>query len=870
MTSGLPGREPDGGAVPPVGQLLLRLRVAAGLTQEELAERAGVSSRSVRDIERGRVTRPRLDTVRLLAVALELDPADRNRLQRAARARPPGSLPAARRPELRVGAPAGPAQLPSAVGGFTGRLEQLAALDAHLDPEHAAAGTAISVLSGPPGVGKSALAVQWGQRARHRFPDGQLYLDLRGWSAESPLRPAQALAQFLRALGVPGEDVPPGPDESAALYRSRLAGRRILVVLDNARSPDQVRPLLPGGPGSAVVITSRDALAGLVATDGAHPIQVAPLPDGEAIALLERMLGRERVAAEPAAAAELARLCGRLPLALRIAAARLRRQPVSGLAAYCRLLAEGDRMAELQIEGDDEAAVAKAFGLSYQALTPASRQLFRLLGLLPGRTVTVPAAAALADLPPEQARDALTELATAHLADVTGDGYLLHDLIRLYAADRCGRECTRSERRLALHRLMDHVLGLVSAAAAAAYPEMVRLPLPDHLDAADAAAGQPGFDSPEQALQWLDANGVELLGTAQAAQHAGHPAGWLIADALRGYVLLRPHAQHRAALPRTAQLAARTAGDLAGQASAELTIGQLASRQDRYQEAIQHLDRARRQAAEAGWVAGRAVATRSLGNTYRLAGDLGRAEPLLDEAARLHRELGSTDGEAAARYNLGMVAHERGDLEAAVRCYRLALRLQESGPQDVTAARASILVELGDAYRGLGRTGPAREVLTEGLQLARTLRDRARESYTLRCLAEMNRDLGDHELAGRQAADALAVARDAGDRRVQAQCLQTLASIDGRRGRPEQAARRHEEARRLAEETGDGYTAAEAQLGLALLELAAGDTGTARQHAGGALRAARAAGYRELQERAELVLDPAGDDRGEGPEAGRA
>jgi DNA-binding SARP family transcriptional activator len=328
-----------------------------------------------------------------------------------------------------------PAQLPSAAAGFAGRDSDLAELDALLAGR--SPGGPVVVITGTAGVGKTALAVHWAQRHRDEFPDGQLYVNLAGYAPAPPLPPERALAGFLRALGVPAERIPPEGDEAAALYRSLLADRRVLLVLDNARSPDQVRPLLPGGAGCLTVITSRDRLAGLAVREGARLLPLDVLCPGEALEVLAGVLGADRVGADPDAAAEVAALCAGLPLALRIAAAHLTRharQPMGGFAAQLRA---GNRLSMLSVAGDEQSAVRASFDLSYAALRPAARRMFLLAGLNPGGDLSARAAAALGAVPAGAARDALADLTEAHLMDEDVPGrFGMHDLLRLYAGDR--------------------------------------------------------------------------------------------------------------------------------------------------------------------------------------------------------------------------------------------------------------------------------------------------------------------------------------------------------------------------------------------------------------------------------------------------
>jgi DNA-binding SARP family transcriptional activator len=329
-------------------------------------------------------------------------------------------------------------QLPADVARFTGRGAHLRQLDRLLG-DHGAAPTApvITVIAGTAGVGKTALAVHWAHRLAARFADGQLYLDLRGHACGPPTRPVDALAQLLRAAGVAAAQVPAELAEAASMYRSLLADRRVLVVLDNAASPDQVRPLLPGSPTCLVVITSRNQLGGLIAKDGAQPLTLDVLGPDEAVALVGKIIGGHRTHAEPAAAAKLARLCAHLPLALCIAGANLASRPHQRIADFVAELAQGGRLAKLVVNGDEQTTIKGALDLSYQRLAAQERQLFRLLGLAPGDDVSAAAAATLAGITPEQAEPLLDRLAAAHLLEQRAPGrFAFHDLLRLYAADR--------------------------------------------------------------------------------------------------------------------------------------------------------------------------------------------------------------------------------------------------------------------------------------------------------------------------------------------------------------------------------------------------------------------------------------------------
>lgn len=389
-------------------------------------------------IDPGRETQVRFESV------LRGDPSlDQPHPDRALAARPAGPSAdgsAAAGGRTVTPGPAGtrrrPAQLPADVPGFTGRSRALGWLDQLI---RGASAPVTAVISGTAGVGKTALAVRCAQLAAGQFPDGQLYVDLHGWSAASPLRPAAALGQLLRGLGLPAAQVPPDPDEAASLYRSMVCGQRILVLLDNARDADQVRLLLPGAPGCPAVITSRSRMTGLIATHGAHRLDLPPLGDEDASALLGTMLGRRRAAAEPQAVRELARLCGYLPLALRIAAAKADSQPAVPISDCVAELRHVSMLARLQIDGDELAGFRVAIGHSYAALSPAEQRWFRRLGAAAHPDLTIGSIAELIGLPLDHARWLAERLAEAQLLQHAGSGrFRLPDLTREFARELDG------------------------------------------------------------------------------------------------------------------------------------------------------------------------------------------------------------------------------------------------------------------------------------------------------------------------------------------------------------------------------------------------------------------------------------------------
>ncbi|MFD5084952.1 BTAD domain-containing putative transcriptional regulator [Kitasatospora sp. NPDC058406] len=431
-----------------------------------------------------------------------------------------GPAPAARPPRTRQQVPR-PAQLPPALATFVGRRAELGALDGLADPAGSAGSVGaagIGVVTGGAGTGKTALAVHWAHQARERFPDGQLHVNLRGFAFGPPLAPDEALARFLRALGTDRERIPGTVDESAALYRSLLADRRVLVLLDNARNAEQVRPLLPGSAGSLALVTGRDGLAGLTACDGARRLVLDVLPQPDAVELLARIAGADRTRAEPRAAAELAAACGHLPLALGIAAGRLAERPHRTLVEHAAELRDAeDRFTALQIDGDATSAVRVAFDLSYRALQPTAQRLFRLLGLAPGNCVSTAAAAALSGSATAATRPVLEHLAAAHLLNPAGpDRYRLHDLLRCYAAERATAETGPADRAAARERLRSWYLHHAEAAARLLTPQRRRPPL----TAAGPWYEPPRFTTPAEARQWCESEHSYLSETVRyAAEH---------------------------------------------------------------------------------------------------------------------------------------------------------------------------------------------------------------------------------------------------------------------------------------------------------------------------------------------------------------
>jgi DNA-binding SARP family transcriptional activator/tetratricopeptide (TPR) repeat protein len=755
------------------------------------------------------------------------------------------------REELAQGGPSGPAlvaaQLPHDVPDFTGRVGDLARLDGLLSDAQIGRTVVISAIAGTAGVGKTALAVHWGHRVRDKFPDGQLYVNLRGYAAGMPMTPLAALAQLLRSLGVPAERVPTELDAAAAAYRSILAGRRVLVMLDNAAEPDQVRPLLPGDPGCLVVVTSRDRLSGLVAQDRAHRLVLDVLTPAEAYTLLRPIVGQSRVDAEPGAASELGRLCARLPLALRIAAANLADQPTRSIAGYIAELARSDRLAALEVDGDPHAAVRAAFELSLATLPPAAQRMFRLLGLVPGPEITVAAAAALAGCPAEDTRHLLDRLAAAHLIDRPAPGrFAFHDLLRLYAAQRGADQDTEPDRAAATGRLFAWYLHGADAAARHLYPELQRLPLPAEMGATPTTVV---FDGPGQANAWLNAERANLV---VAAAHGPRPVAWLLADATRGYFAAQGHHVDWLTMGEAARTAAVNDADLRGHAAAQITLGLAHRRMARPDAAIAHYTQACDLARQAGWRQGEAAALGSLASAHAEQGRHTPAADLYHQASDIYRRTGGRGGEAISHENLGVLYRRIGHLEKAAEHSRRALALYEEIGSD--SGRAYALNNLANVCQVQGHLDDALEHLDRSLRAHRLVGSRDGEVDTLSTMAEVHRTAGRYAEAIEHAETALALARQVDLRRAQADILDTLGTTHERLGDHQQAIEHHRNAHKLAQEVGYLNGEAKALAGTAAALLGMGALDEAAATAEQAIALAEPAGFPIPKELATATL----------------
>lgn len=649
-----------------------------------------------------------------------------------------------------------PHQLPTVVGHFIGRVNALKTLSQMADGGGQPGGaTVIAVIGGGAGIGKTTLAVHWAHQNMDRFPDGQLYINLRGFDpAGTPLDVTAALRVLLNGLRIPQDRIPVGMAEQCALYRSVLSGHRILIVLDNARSAGQVRPLLPASAGCMVLVTSRHQLLGLAACEGAESLTLDLLSGSEARELLARRLGDGRLDAEPDAATRVIDLCARLPLALNIAAARAGAKPDFPLAVLADQLSHArDRLTALDT-GDAAASVRAALSWSYHTLAVPAARMFQLLTVHPGPAITVPTAASLAAVSHLQAREAVAELTQSHLLTEHAPGRYAfdNDLVGVYAKELAHTECPDVERRAALRRVLDHYL---YAAHSAAYlldpdkewappvpPRAGLLPEPhpdvrhalDWLDAehsvllaVTARAAEAGFD--EHAWQltltvanllgghrhWHDLADTLALGL-EVTRRLGNRDGEALAHRYLGLTLASLAAYRDAYTHLGRALAlARQCGDPAGQADAHLGISFALSQQGHHRQALGQARRALAVAEATGDRVAQARTRNATGFYSCLLGYHRQALVSCQQALDLLRTVGSRDGEGAAWHNLGLIHQRLGQHRAAIACFTRALDLFHIAHD--RHRQADTLLRLGNSLQNAGESGYAHDTRHQALAI---------------------------------------------------------------------------------------------------------------------------------------------------------
>ncbi|MEV0713790.1 BTAD domain-containing putative transcriptional regulator [Asanoa sp. NPDC050611] len=637
-----------------------------------------------------------------------------------------------------------PRQLPAEVSGFAGRAGELDLLHQVLEAHESGmvSGSTILVVSGMAGIGKTALATYWARRVADRFPDGQLWLDLRGYDGRAPATPQQSIASILGALGVPAADLPCGLDEQVGLYRSVLDGRRVLLVLDNANDVDQVLPLLPGEARAFVLITSRSDLAPLVALEGAHAIQLGPLAREDARRMLEPRLGRDRMRAEPGAVDRIIENCYGLPLALAIVAARAVGRPHFPLAAIDRQLASVENPLDRFVDPNAALDVRAVLSWSYRSLTPPTAHLFRYLALHPTADVSVPAASSLVGAPGPRTRVLLGELAAAHLiSEAVPDRYVTHDLLRAYADELVARD-PAEERSTAVRRMLEWFARTSLNARPLLQPSNARVDLAERADAAPSLA----FHDERAAREWYESERNNLFAAVDLAYAQGFDdlcwriayATWVFHHLIGAWDdLLRTH--------ETGLRAARRLGDRSAQA--QLLAG--------------------------------------MGIAYRATGDPGRSIETHRQALELFSAAGDEVGTASALSNLCAAYRDAGDLRQSLECGRAAYELDvatgERGNMAIT------LVQIGATLTAADRPGEALLHLSGALRLFRELGHRRGEARGLQLAATARMALGHEQEAIANYRTAIIIYRELGDRWYQAQLLTAMGDALSAGGRGDQA-----------------------------------------------------------------------------------
>lgn len=785
-------------------------RRRVGVTQEELADRSGLSLRSISKIEGGRIIRPRPATVRLLASAFGLTGADLDAFRRAAAGEDP-------EPSTRPGPV--PRQLPAPAPAFTGRTLEFAVLDWVSDGSD----VAIAAIDGMPGVGKTALAVHWAHRAVDRYPDGQVFVDLRGSATDpAPVDPAEALDRMLLGIGVPSGRIPATLDDRAGLWRSETAGKRMLILLDDVTSPGQVQPLVPGAQGSMVLVTSRRRLTGM---DSTRTVSLDVLPVADAVALLARTAARDGLVNRPGdASVEIVELCGRLPLAIRVAGARLRAHPSWELTDLAgRLRDQPERLAALT---DGTRSVAAALELSYRQLSAGPRRLYRLLGLHPGPDADPYTAAALADLTVAQAERNLEELHTAHLTqEPAALRYAFHNLVRAHAAGAAARDETVLARRAAISRLLDHLLRTASVAADTAYPKR----RPSRFRTPATGTPAPDLVDRDRAVAWLDVETPNLLAAAEHAARHGWPE-----HALHLSTLLPAHLHTRGrygdleSLRRAALGAAQASGDRASESDALNGLGWAHWLQGRYEQALVQFTPALRIARTAGHRDGETEALVGLGWGLQRRARYEPAAAHFTQALQNARTMGNRKRELEALNGLGWTHWMQGLYRHAHAVFTAALQVaRAAGDRD---AEIDALLAVGNAQRMLGWYTDALDNFGRVLAYARAAGHRYAKMHALLGLGNVSRMLGRYPAALDHFAQACEIARATGQHNGELDALTGLGHVQRRRRQYEQAASHYREALDLAAQPGNNQWQFEAHQGLGRLTYAIGEPSAALGH----------------------------------------
>ncbi|WP_333769948.1 ATP-binding protein [Streptomyces sp. IBSBF 2435] len=697
-----------------------------------------------------------------------------------------------------------PGQLPAGIDGFVGRTDELGLLDAALtDRDGGRAVVSVHVVAGTAGAGKTSLALHWAHRAKDRFPDGQLFVNLRGYDPGEPVTPEQALRGFLRALGVPAAQVPGDAETAAALYRALLAERRVLVLLDDAASATQVRPLLPGAGESMVLVTSRSRLSGLAVRDSARRVTLGTLPEPEAVALLQAVTSGRRTDDDLDSLAELARLCARLPLALRIAAERAAGRPHLRTAELTAELRDGSALRDAPGSGgEDEAdAVLTVFAWAYRALPPPAARLFRLLGLHPVADFGPHPAAALADLPVSGARRLLDDLAAAHLLERTApDRYHFHDLLRAYAADRARTEEPPEERDAALRRVLDWYLHTADAAQTWIKPAEDHLPLPDPVGSVPPQA----FADHGAAADWAEREHLTFPALVRAAVAAGLDAHATSMAELAWRAMAPSAARADWIDPGHAGLeAAERSDDPYAQLRLLTVLGTIHRETNRFEAGLECLRRALEVARRTGRRFDEARVLNTIGLIHLRRRQLDLAGTHFAEAAAILEELDDRRLAAAVHANVAAVSHKAGRLPEAATALDQALAINRAA--DDRRGLGNALRLLAVLQLESGQADTALRSAQEALEIALTLHSDTLEAYWLIALGDTQRATAAHEEALTSYQRSAALHRRLGDRGREALAWRGAGLTYTAMERPGEAADFHRQAAAVHQELGDAW-----------------------------------------------------------------
>ncbi|MET9316198.1 NB-ARC domain-containing protein [Kribbella sp. NPDC003505] len=787
-----------------LSELLRTFRVRAGLTQAALAEKAGLSEQAISVLERGTRTRPRTDTVRSLTAALGLTSSEAERFLAVARGKRRSQAPATPKDQATAEPPPTPWQLPPAAPDFTGRSAQIDAIMAVLrDPGRSSApAVGLVALTGMGGIGKTTLAVHVAHRLTDSYPDGHLYLNLRGYGPGTPMTVSDAQGHLLRSLGLTPQSVPDDIEEAAALLRSQLAGRRVLMLLDNAADVRQILPLLPGSAGSAAIITSRGSLADL---PGARQIRLDALSESESVDLLAGVVGQERVVTDPAAANVLAAYSGRLPLAIRLIGGRLATRPTWPLEHFVDLLQDEER--RLDSLGSDETGVRASIASSVRFLETSDRDLDRraaqalpMLSVPDGSDLLTAVAAALLEISPREADLILERLVDLNLLEsVAPARYRFHDLIRAYGREIADQTFTATERDRALDRIVRLYVAVGWACQSLTHPTSPRMPL-----ATVHSEAVPTFRDRAHVLRWLDAEQRNLMDRVRQARQSSLADSVVfpeLALALFGYhesrrrwaemrelglgavELAERHGrpetaawlQHDVAIPEAETGATATAisyiltaldmfraiDGLFGQARCCSSLAYLLGLQGRIDEALVYARTALDLSRTLGDTTLEGVALTAVAGLYDRTGDFDRADEAFAEGIGLARRSGDPRS-VFKRYQNAAFAHVhvgryQDAAEMALRSLRLVAELGDATFQGESHHLLAI------SYAAQGEFDRAASHIETGLLMARTARDHDREGRLYVELAKINAARGDRDAAAEQLNTALTLLRNVSD-----------------------------------------------------------------------------------------------------------